>query len=178
MKKRSLNIEGKRIYLREIRLSDATARYCSWLNDPKVNSYLCCRFQKWTVPKLKRYIEAIKNDRANFFWVIYRKDNNTHIGNIKLRAVNANYKHGDIGVIIGERTCWGRGFATEAIKLVKDYAFKTLRLHKLTAGSYSNNLGSIRAFQKAGFSIEGRRKEQFVHKNKYVDEILSGCVNG
>lgn len=176
MNERSVYIEGRRIYLKGIQIANANALYCSWLNDPKVNSYLCCRFQKWTLPKMKRYIGDTIKDRANYFWAIYRKDTDTHIGNIKFGFVNMDYKYGDIGVIIGDRSSWGKGFATEAIKLVKDFAFKKLKLHKLTAGSYSNNYGSIRAFQKAGFFIEGTRKLHFIHKGKYVDQVLLGCI--
>lgn len=178
MNKRSINIKGGRIYLKGIQVSDANTLYCSWLNDPEVNSYLCCRFERWTLHKMKRYIsETIKNT-SNYFWAIYRKDTDEHIGNIKLGYVNMNYRYGDIGVIIGDRSSWGKGFATEAIELVKKYAFKNLKLHKLTAGAYANNYGSIRAFQKAGFFIEGSRKEHFIHKRKYVDQVLLGCING
>lgn len=177
MNKRSAYIKGRRIYLKGIQISNANFLYCSWLNDPKVNSYLCCRFEKWTLPKMKRYISDTIKDPANYFWAIYRQDTNTHIGNIKLGDVNLNYKYGDIGVIIGERCSWGKGFATEAIQLVKEFAFNKLGLHKLTAGSYANNYGSICAFQKVGFFMEGRRKQHFVYKKKYVDQILFGCIN-
>lgn len=178
MNKRSVFIEGRQIYLKGIRTADVNSLYCSWLNDPKVNSYLCCRFTKWTLSKMKRYISDTIKDPSNYFWGIYLKDNDKHIGNIKLGYVNMNYKYADIGVIIGDRCSWGKGFATEAVKLVKDFAFKKLRLHKLTAGSYANNYGSIKIFQKAGFSIEGARKQHFIHKGKYVDQVLLGCING
>lgn len=176
MNERSVYIEGRRIYLKGIQKTDANALYCSWLNDPKVNSYLCCRFEKWTLPKMRRYIEETINDRSSYFWAIYRKDTCAHIGNIKLGYVNIDYRYGDIGVIIGERSSWGKGFATEAIQLVKKHAFTKLKLHKLTAGSYANNYGSIRAFQKAGFFIEGTRKLHFIHKGKYVGQVLLGCI--
>lgn len=176
--KDKLFLEGRRIYLRGIRLSDADPLYCSWLNDPRVNAYLCCRFEEWDVPKLRSYIRSVKKDRNCCFWAIYRKDTGGRIGNIKLGAVNMNHRSGDIGIIIGDRSSWGKGFATEAIRLVRDFSFRKLRLHKLTAGSYRQNYGSIKSFKKAGFRIEGSRKEQFILKGRYVDKILLGCING
>ncbi|MDC4205803.1 MAG: GNAT family protein [Candidatus Manganitrophus sp.] len=82
----------------------------------------------------------------------------------------------DIGLLIGEKDCWGKGYATEAIQLVSDYAFNVLNLHKVAAGCYGPNEGSARAFQKAGFVVEGVRKEQFYTNGSYVDDILLGLI--
>lgn len=178
MSKQNIFIEGEHIYLKEVQMLNATATYCSWLNDPCVNMYLDSSSEKWTVRKLKHYIETIKKDNTNCFWAIYRKDTNSYIGNIKLGFVDIVHKHGDVGILIGERSSWGMGFATEAIQLVKKFAFTKLKLHKLTAGSYSKNYGSIRAFQKAGFHIEGIRKQQRILNGRYVDQVLLGCIKG
>ena len=100
-----------------------------------------------------------------------------HIGNIKLGPINWIYRIADIGVLIGEKDCWGEGYATEAIALIKEYAFNVLGLHKLTAGSIGLNEGSVKAFQKNNFKIEGVRKKHAFINGSYVDAILLGLVN-
>lgn len=169
-------LEGDGIYLRDIKLTDVNKDYCKWVNDLEVNQFLETRFKKWTIKKLKNYVNKIKNNSDYLFLAIILKNGNRHIGNMKLGPINRIHKFADIGILIGEKSFWGKGFATEAIKLVVDYAFNKLNLHKLTAGAYSNNPGSIKAFKKAGFLVEGIRKKQCFYNGDYVDGILVGIV--
>lgn len=172
----NLFIEGKNICLREIQISDVKKNYYNWMRDPEVNQYLESRFEKWSVRRLKNYVKEIKINRDNFFWAIILKETGRHIGNIKLGPINCRHGFADLGIIIGEKPYWGKGFATEAITLVADYAFKKLKLNKLTAGAYTNNIGSIKAFKNAGFFIEGIRKKQYLYNGNYVDGVLLGCI--
>jgi len=50
-------------------------------------------------------------------------------------------------------------------------------LHKLTAGAYENNIGSIKAFQKVGFGEEGRKKNHYFYQGKYIDSVLLAKIN-
>ena len=176
MRKVRYFIEGKNICLREIQISDAKKNYYNWMRDPEVNQYLESRFEKWSVRRLKNYVKEIKINRDNFFWAIMLKETGRHIGNIKLGPINRKHGFADLGIIIGEKPYWGKGFATEAITLVADYAFKKLKLNKLTAGAYANNIGSVKAFKNAGFLIEGIQKSQYLYNKKYVDGVLLGCI--
>lgn len=172
----NLFIEGKNICLREIQISDVKKNYYNWMRDPEVNQYLESRFEKWSVRRLKNYVKETKINRDNFFWAIILKETGRHIGNIKLGPINRKHGFADLGIIIGEKPYWGKGFATEAITLVVDYAFGKLKLNKLTAGAYANNIGSIKAFKNAGFLTEGIRKRQYLYNKKYVDGVLLGCI--
>ncbi len=170
-------IRGTRIYLRMILPQDADRKYLAWMNDVQVNRFLESRLQKWNIQKLKRFITEINKSKNYLFLAIIDKDSNRHIGNIKLGPIHSAHRFADIGILIGEKDFWGRGFATEAIKLLKGYSFNTFKLHKLTAGAYSKNTGSIKAFKKAGFKIEGKRPKHFKYGSNYMDEILLGCIN-
>jgi len=176
-KKNNLIIEGQRIFLREINLSDANRNYCSWMNDAKANQYLESRFEKWSVRRLKNYVKEIKINRDNFFWAIMLKETGRHIGNIKLGPINRKHGFADLGIIIGEKPYWGKGFATEAITLVVDYAFEKLKLNKLTAGAYANNVASIKAFKKAGFKKETLMKQHYCFEGKYIDGVGLCIIN-
>ena len=172
-----LKLEGKRIYLRRVTEADANRTYLGWLNDPEINRYLESRFKKQTLERLKAYIREITSSAANLFLAIVLKDNERHIGNIKLGPIDNHHRLGDIGLIIGEKDCWGKGYASEAIQLLVDHAFKTLKLHKLTAGCYANNMGSAKAFIKVGFTEEGKLKSHYFCDGNYVDRICLGMTN-
>ena len=173
---RTCFIEGERIYLREVRPSDVNENYYRWMNDPDVTQYLESRFYPNSIEGLRDYVNRMLNDRDNVFLAIVLKDNDRHIGNIKLGPINWTHRFADVGLLIGEKDCWGQGCATEAIRLVTTYAFKVLNLHKLTAGCYEPNQGSLKAFLKAGYVQEGLRKAHFFCGGSYVDEILLGLA--
>ncbi len=169
-------LEGKRIYLREVRPSDVNERYYRWMNDPEITRFLESRFAPNAIENLRDYVAGKLGDRDNIFLAIVLKEEDRHIGNIKLGPIQWIHRLADIGLLIGEKDCWGKGYATEAIQLVSDYAFNVLNLHKVAAGCYGPNEGSARAFQKAGFVVEGVRKEQFYTNGSYVDDILLGLI--
>jgi RimJ/RimL family protein N-acetyltransferase len=170
-------LEGKRIYLREVRPTDVNENYYRWMNDPEVTRYLESRFYPSSMDGLRDYVTGKLGDRDNVFLAIVLKDDNRHIGNIKVGPINWIHRCADVGLLLGEKECWGKGYATEAIALVTTYAFKILNLHCLTAGCYALNQGSAKAFLKVGWQQEGLRKSLFICDGVYVDEILLGIVN-
>ena len=170
-------IDGKRIYLREIRQDDVTETYYSWMNDPQVTQYTESHDCPNSMESLKKYVEEKQENKKEVFLAIIVKKNNNHIGNIKLGSINWTHRIGDIGILIGEKDYWGKGYATEAIGLIAEYAFAVLGLHKLTAGSISLNEGSVKAFKKNNFEIEGVRKKHAFINGTYVDAILLGLIN-
>lgn len=169
-------LTGERIYLRQVKVSDVNGDYCRWMNDSSINRYLESRFTNHTVDSLKEFVERKSSDPDYAFYAIVLKDGGIHIGNIKLGPIDPHHKLADIGILIGRKDCWGKGYATEAIKLLSDYAFGVLGLHKITAGCYEPNKGSLKAFTKAGFLIEGVRKSHCLCDGAYVDDILLGMV--
>lgn len=177
MQNENLRLEGVKIYLRPVKVSDATEEYVNWLNDPEVNQFLEIRFVQHGLEGLKDDIRKILADPKTIFLAIIQKDNNKHIGNIKLGPIDPQHKVGSIGIMIGDKSSWGKGFATEAVRLLTDYAFGMLTLHKVTAGAYENNLGSIKAFLKLGFFEEGRLKEHVLFDGDYIDKVLVAKLN-
>jgi ribosomal-protein-alanine N-acetyltransferase len=165
-------IEGENIYLRELEISDVNQSYCNWMNDPEVIQYLKKHPGKWTIKELKDYVREIKKCSNALLWAIISKDKNQHIGNIKLGHINGINGFSDIGIIIGEKSCWGKGFATEAIKLVVNYAFNQLNLQKLIAGVSKNNLSSVKLFRKAGFTELEAEEKVFFCDDSYIDSTL------
>jgi RimJ/RimL family protein N-acetyltransferase len=173
----NLRLDGDRLYLRPLRPADATAAYARWLNDPEVNRFLESRFRSHAVEDLRQFIGKIGSDPACLFLAIRLHDADRHIGNIKLGPIDPHHRLGDIGLLIGEKDCWGRGYAAEAVRLLADHAFTELRLHKLTASCYGPHRSSARAFEKAGFKIEAVRPSHFQCEGRWVDAILLGKIN-
>lgn len=169
---------GNVIYLRSLNQDDASPAYLSWLSDPEITRYLEVRFMpSQAVVQLRDYINKNSGCKENLLLGIFLVSDDRHIGNIKLGPVDWNHLTADIGLLIGDRQQWGKGFASEAIKIVSQYAFCELGLAKLTAGCYAENRGSMNAFLKAGFTHEGTRVSQWQIGGRRQDGILLGKVN-
>lgn len=79
-------------------------------------------------------------------------------------------------ITIGERDAWGRGLGTEVTELMLGHAFERLGLHRVGLSVFSYNLRAIRAYEKAGFRIEGRQREAILRDGIYWDEIQMGVL--
>lgn len=171
-------ISGSTIHLRPVGVDDVTERYCEWLNDPEVNQFLETRFETQTRERVLEYVKAQTRARDAVLLAIIRASDGHHLGNLRIGAINTHHQTATIAVVIGEKGAWGKGAGTEAIRLATKYAFDELGLRKLTAGCYATNVGSIRAFERAGWVREGLQRAQFVSRAGIVDAVLLGRLKG
>lgn len=167
-------IRGRNLYLREVRIEDAVGNYHRWMNCAEITRFLESRFRPSSTRDIETYIQLTNADQDCLFLAICQIADDRHIGNVKMGPINRIHRTADLGILIGEKDCWGKGYATAAIELVTEFAFTRLDLRKLTAGAYANNVGSIRAFQKAGFQIEGQRRQQYFCDGEFVDAVMLG----
>ena len=169
-------IEGERLRLRKIQLDDVNENYRAWMNDPEVMRYTESRFQSHSLEDIRAYVQSVQADQNSLFLAIIDKETGKHIGNVKIGHIQPVHRTADVGIIIGDKSRWGRGYATEALKLAAKYAAETLKLHKLWAGFYENNTGSIKAFQRAGFVEEGRFAAHWLCEGHFVDGLQMGLL--
>lgn len=163
--------ETERIFLREALPSDVNDEYVSWMNDPEVTRYMEARFRQHTFESVQDFVANGVKKENSVLLAIIAKDRHKHVGNVRLGPIDKNHAFAILGVMIGDRNYWGKGYGPEAIKLAVEYAFTTLGLRKINADVYENNIGSLRAFQKAGFQEEGRRKRQYLSDGKWLDAV-------
>jgi ribosomal-protein-alanine N-acetyltransferase len=158
---------------------DVSDDYVSWLNDPSVNQYLESRFQLHSLASTRLFVAKALASRDSLFLGIRTQlagcdPSGRHVGNIKLASIDEHHRTGEVGIMIGDRAAWGKGVATAAIDLLCDIAHGQLLLRKVTAGCYAANVGSQRAFEKAGFSVEAVRKQQVLLNGVPEDVVLMG----
>jgi RimJ/RimL family protein N-acetyltransferase len=110
------------------------------------------------------------------FAIIFR-ENNKHIGNLKIGPIRWRHKVSDLVTVIGDRQYWGKGLATEAIRLGTRIAFDIYDMRKLSAGIYSDNFASIKCYQKAGWIVEAVLQGDFNLNGKILDRVCVSCFN-
>ena len=162
-------LQSSRLLLRALQPSDLNATYLSWLNDPEVNRYLETRFLPQTLESIQTYWQTHRDDPNSPWFAICLRSDGRHIGNIKLGPIQWLHRRADLSLFIGDRSCWGQGYASEAIALLRDWTFRELDLQKLNAGVYSGNIGSRKAFEKCGFELEGILRQEVVSAGERLD---------
>ena len=169
--------ETERLCLKKLKKSDLTTRYARWLNEAEVKKYLESRFTRHTPATLYKYWQGQERDKNCLFLGIFLKDELGNMGNIKLHRIYRRHRNAELSLMIGEKSCWGNGYAHEAIRRLLNHAFNKLKLHKVYARIYSVNKNSIKAFKRAGFLFDGIRKEHYFFGNKFVDEVCMSVIS-
>jgi RimJ/RimL family protein N-acetyltransferase len=152
-------------------VSDA---YIGWLNDPEINRYLESRFQPQDRASVEAFVAAMLASERDLFLAITDRALGRHVGNIKLGPIDRAHGLGEIGIMIGDRAAWGRGIGARAINLIVGIARHELGLRRLTAGCYASNVGSRKAFEKAGFAVEAVRPAHYLLDGAPEDAVLMG----
>lgn len=146
---------SERLILTPLGLSHNSLDYVKWMNDTEVNKYLESGGD-YTEEKLQNFLKQVESDNI-LFWAIHIKENNKHIGNIKIDPVNTKHKYAEYGIMMGDKTEWGKGFAKESTLLIIDFCFNgLLNLRKINLGVHAKNLAAIELYKKIGFKVEGR----------------------
>lgn len=167
-------VENDKIFIRKLKVDDNLYNYLCWMNDDDTVKYLRKR-KKQTIDDLKNYIKD-NLEKDNYLCGIYRKTDEVHVGNILLSNIDIDNKNCDIGIFIG-KDYWGTGIGTSSVVMMSDYAFNTLKVHKIIAGVVEGNTGSAKLFEKAGFTLDGIKKEEFKLNDEYLNIFHYGKIN-
>ena len=165
-------IYSERLMFRILNKNDVSDRYIAWLNDHEVNRYLETRFSQQTRATCEAFVEMMADDSASYLFGIFDKITCSHIGNIKLGFINENHQSAQLSLFIGQKDCWGKGYATESIKSITKWGFDFIGLERVEAGCYDSNLGSLRAFLKVGYVVEGYQRSSVESNGQRI-----GCFN-
>ncbi len=161
-----------RLILETLTIGNMSADYIGWLQNPEVSRYLETRHSAQTREGIAKFVEDMLASDKDLMMGIFLKEKKKHIGNIKLGSVNWRYGRADIGIIIGDMTCWGKGYGTEAINCLCRIAFDTIGLRRVEAGAYAGNKASIKSFLKADFRQEGVQRGRWIVDGKPEDGVL------
>lgn len=170
---RGIFIAGKNVSLRPIIEAD-NRLFVQWLNDPEARRYLRVLFPITTESEKKWLLEGAevgqKSERITF--AIVFNDGDHLIGDVGLHEISWPDCTAWLGLMIGDKACWGAGCATEAGTLLLDYAFGELGMRKIMAGIYEPNVRSRSVAKKLGFTLAGVHKDDVFVDGKYHD----GCI--
>jgi ribosomal-protein-alanine N-acetyltransferase len=159
-----IDLETERLTLKRLSAKHISTDYVNWMNDSEVNMYLETR-GNYTLELLKSYIEEQYKNEI-YFWAIHLKNSNKHIGNIKIDPINMEANSGEYGILMGDKTNWGKGYAKEASLRIIKYCFKELKLSTITLGVIEDNIKAAFLYENMGFILDEVKKDVGIYNNK------------
>jgi len=170
-------IYGERVRLRAVEREDVK-RFCVWVNDPEVTRYLSLYLPMSAVDEENWFDSLSKRDprekplaieiRAGGGWKL--------IGNCSVFDIDSISRQAELGIMIGEKDEWNKGYGAETMSLLLRHCFETLNLNRAYLRVYAGNERGKRAYEKAGFVVEGRLREAVYKCGKYDDVIVMGAL--
>jgi RimJ/RimL family protein N-acetyltransferase len=169
-------LQGERVRLRELRDADLAQLDACW-HDPGVlvlnanavrpqpEGAAVERFRRWS---------ANDTGTAVGFVVVDRQDD-TLVGHITISGIVPKDRRGELAVMIGPPH-QSRGYGTDAVRTVVRYGFLELGLNRIELGVYAFNERAVAAYTKAGFVVEGRRRDQVWYGGRFHDDLVMGLL--
>ncbi|MFC4991834.1 GNAT family N-acetyltransferase [Rubritalea tangerina] len=167
----SIFLDGNSVFLRKLSLDDVTVRYERWLNDRAVTEYLEVGSFPNTISDIQSFVADTNKNSNMLFLGIFLKENDEHVGNIKLGPIDWVHRRAELGIMVGEESARGVGVGKESIDLVLRHAFSRLNLHRVSLGVIADHIGAIRCYEKVGFVREGLYRESFFKDGEMLDTV-------
>jgi len=171
-------LKGNKVLLRPVRRSDLQD-LLRWFNDPEVTQYLGL-YLPMTEMAEEKWIESVGTTMASSHVLLIieavEAGGNKPIGDIGLGNINAKDHNAGFGIAIGEKEYWSKGYGTEATRLLINYGFEQLNLHRVNSGAIDFNERSIRMHKSVGFKEEGRQRDAVYRNGRFHDLVVFGIL--
>jgi RimJ/RimL family protein N-acetyltransferase len=146
---------GKKCYLSPIEINDAE-KFTEWLNDMEILLNLQLYSSVISLENEKAFLNNLSKDHN---YSIIDLETEELIGNCGFMDTDHINRTSEVGIFIGNKKIWNKGYGTEALSLLIDYGFKALNFHNIMLRVYEYNKGAIKKKKKIGFKFIGKRRE-------------------
>ncbi len=167
-------VPGDKVFLGPIR-KELIQTYRRWVNDLVV-AHSLGPLGRMRIPLTQEdevdWYEAVRKDPSQVIFTVFERLDDRPVGNVSLGGIDHQSGSAELGVLIGERSVWGRGYATEAIRLILDYGFTLLGLHHIWLKYAAFNDRARGAYERAGFREAGRLREAWRVGSRRFDVVL------
>lgn len=169
-------IKTKRLLLEPFSEKHLTKVYVGWLNDLEVVRFSEQRHRKHTLESCRKYIDSYIGTQNRIWAICVLNDELLHIGNITAH-VNTDNNIADVGILIGAKEVWGKGYGTESFVAVLNYLIENLGIRKVSAGALSTNTRMLKVMEKSRMVDDGRRSKHYIWEGQKVDMIHMAIFN-
>lgn len=170
-------IYGERVRLRAVEKTDLPL-FVAWLNDPEVIAGLALNMPL-SMAEEEKWFEGLGSrprEERPLAIEIKEKKGWRLVGNSGFHNLEWSNRSAEIGIFIGDKSVWNRGYGTEAVTMLLRHGFETLNLNRIFLRVFAGNQRAIRAYEKAGFVQEGRMRAAVFHDGRYEDVLFMSVL--
>jgi RimJ/RimL family protein N-acetyltransferase len=132
--------------------------------------------RRFSVKNSQKWIEKQYENEGNYAFTIRTLDSDRIIGGIGLDGIRWTHRDCFVGIGLGDREFWGKGYGTDAMKIILRYAFTELNLQRVTLDVFEYNQRGVRSYEKAGFIFEGRQRGLILREGRRWDVLFMGIL--
>ncbi len=176
-------IIGEHLRFRAIERDDLPT-FLKWINDPEVRQGISI-YLPFSMADEEDWFEGMRKhpaDEHNLAIEVHEpdeeggKENWKMIGSCGFFNLDGRNRSSEFGIMIGDKSYWNKGFGTEAVRLLVQHGFNTLNLNRIYLRVLENNPRAIRAYEKAGFTHEGRQRQAEFKDGRYIDLLMMSMM--
>lgn len=167
-------LEGEKVYLKPLNASDAREYYQQLFNVE--TRRLTGTKAVFNYEQIVEYIDRKRGDDSSVLLLIALQNTDELIGDIALQDLDYTNRSANLRIAIDQSIHQGQGYGTEALRLMLDYAFGILQLHRVELNVYDFNGRAMHVYEKVGFQVEGRQREALFYNHEYHDAILMSML--
>lgn len=170
-------IYGEKVRLRAIERADLPY-FVQWLNDPQVRMYLISDLPISLASEEQWFENVLKSppEEQPFAIEVQEGDSWRLIGNASFSHIDWHARSAEVGLFIGEKAYWDKGYGTQVMQLMLRHGFETLNLNRIYLQVFADNLRAIRCYEKVGFVLEGRLRQAAYRRGAYQDVLLMSIL--
>ncbi|MFZ5881354.1 MAG: GNAT family N-acetyltransferase [Chloroflexota bacterium] len=172
-------LKGSLVHLAAVDPEEVSKQFSSWNRDSEFKRLLdSCPSSLHSAKATKDWLDKELGEQADtlYWFTIRAAADNQLLGDIVLDVTQWNARDAFVGIGIGPRDFWGRGYGTEAMQLILQYAFLELNLNRVTLNVFEYNQRGVRSYEKAGFRHEGRQRGSLLREGKRWDMLYMGIL--
>lgn len=173
------HLMGELVKLVAVNPDKDAEKFANWAFDSEYSRLLDTDPARlWSVQKSREWLEKdqTKDSSENILFMIQTREGDHTIGFVGLDGIRWNHGDAYVGIGIGEREFRGKGYGTDAMRVLLKYAFMELNLHRVSLNVFAYNPMAVRSYEKTGFVIEGRQREYLSREGKRWDMVFMGIL--
>lgn len=164
-----------RVFLRAFEPDDYKT-IIKWRRDNEINSMLGGTKYFFSEENEKQWVQNAIKDTSNIRLAICTVEGNIHIGNIYITDINYINRSCHSHIMIGDKSYWNGGYATEAMQLIIDFMFQERGMNRIVANVLEHNKASIRMLEKCGYKIEGMMRQSVYKNGHYHNQVIMSLL--
>jgi RimJ/RimL family protein N-acetyltransferase len=168
-------LTGSRVVLRR-HIPENLAAFRRWYADPEIARLARYQEAPMRPEEIERFFAARVVGPDAMAMAIHESAGDRLVGTCAFSQLDGDNGSALYHITIGEKDAWGRGYGTEATRLMLDHAFGTLGLHRIALFVFEFNDRAIRAYRRCGFVLEGRARESIHRDGRWWDELAMSVL--